>query len=367
MFAIGTAFGILVTVGYFFARKYYLRWRIKNMFNNPQGLKRHTKGGASSNTALRKAGQRKTDKDQDASNAQMESARCEERESKMAEVLGEMRELVLRLTEIIASTDSASGEAAVRFDQARRALEHLGNASDTDIAEVKHIVLTEIDRMVKSNEVLKKQLVKAQTGITSQKEEIDRLKTRARMDTLTQLANRSAFDEKLRDVFFQWRHLRVVFSLLMMDVDNFKNINDTYGHVHGDRILSDIAAKIQECIRDEDFAARYGGEEFAIVFPDTPAEEALAVGTRIRENVERSVFHIEGNQIRVTISGGISQSGMAWTAQDIIDVADKALYVSKSKGRNRITLSEDRIKESWTTGEGPISMPEVDSDEQPAL
>ena len=362
MFAIGVASGIVLTVGYLALRKMYMRWRIKNMFANPQALKKHSPKAASSssNTAVRKAGGRKGDAE--ASGCEADKALILERESKMAEVLNEMRELVLRLTEIIASTDSASGVASERFVQARSALEHLGDV-DVDIAEVKHILLSEIDRMVKTNEVLKRQLVKAQTGITSQKEEIDRLKTRAHMDTLTQLSNRAAFDERLQEAFFQWRHFQVAFSLLMMDVDNFKQINDTHGHVQGDRILSEIAEKIKECIRDEDFAARYGGEEFAIVFPDTPAEEALAVGTRIRENVERSVFQAEGNQLRITISGGISQSGMAFTPQDIIDVADKALYVSKSKGRNRITLSEDRIKESWTTGEGPISLPDVQSSE----
>lgn len=367
-FVLGTATGIVLVVGYLILRRAYMRRRHKNMFNNPQALRKYSPkapgaaGSSAGGTAVRsKTGIRRNDRD-GGPQGEQEKTQAEEREAKMYEMLGEMRELVLRLTDIIANTDSASGDASVRFEQARKALENLGDDSDVDIAEVKFILLSEIDRMVKTNEVLKRQLDTAHTGITNQKQEIDKLKTKASMDTLTQLANRAAFDERLQEVFFQWRHMQVVFSLLMLDVDHFKQINDTHGHVHGDRILNEIAGKIKECIRDVDFAARYGGEEFAIVFPDTPAEEALAVGTRIRETVERSYFQVDNNQIRITISGGISQSGMAFTAKDIVDVADKALYTSKNKGRNRITLSEDRIKESWTSGEGPISaIPGIES------
>lgn len=355
----GIGLGVLLTVIYIALRGVYMRRLRKGMFN----VKKFAPKPVSSNTAVKGPVPRRGDK----TGPDTKKITLDERESKMSEVLSEMLELILRLAEIVVSTDSASGDAGLCFEQARKALENLDEDSENEIRELKNVLLSEIDNVVKSNGLLKQQLVKAQTGITNQKEEIDKLKTKAQMDTLTQLFNRAAFDDRLREVFLKWRHLREVFSLLMMDVDHFKQINDNYGHVHGDRILGEIAGKIKECIRDEDFAARYGGEEFAIILPDTPAEEALAVGTRIRETVERTHFVIEALPLKITVSGGIAQSGMAWTVQDMIDVADKALYISKNKGRNRITLGEDRIKEPWTTGEGTVGAPKLPVVDAPEL
>ncbi|MCC8189023.1 MAG: diguanylate cyclase [Planctomycetes bacterium] len=296
--------------------------------------------------AKRKPDSRKTD----------DKSSLEARESKLAEILAELRELMLRLTEIIATTNNATGEVSENFEKAKKTLENLEADPTANLGQLKNVILSEIDKMVKSNEELKQQLQQAQSGINTQKQEIDQLKSKVKVDTLTRLLNRAAFDEVLKSVFIKWRRTREVFSLLMLDVDHFKQINDSYGHIHGDRLLMEIAIKIRENTRDRDFPARYGGEEFAVIFPDTAADEALVIGTRIREAIERTHFQVDHNPIRITISGGIAQSGVCPTPLDLIDVADKALYRSKELGRNRITLGEDKIKESWTSGQGKITI-----------
>lgn len=302
---------------------------------------------SSTKVVARKSSTRIDSSGDDAARSEMK-----ERENRLAEMLAEMRELILRLTEIVATADTASGEASARFEQARRTLDNLDLDGDAGLTELKTVLLTEIDKVVKTNETLKRQLVVAQTGIATQKKEIEELKTSVRVDNLTQLPNRAAFDERLREVMYKVKRLREVFCLLMLDIDFFKKVNDTYGHVNGDRILKEIAAKIKESIRLDDFAARYGGEEFAVILPDTPTEEALAVAERMRDAIKAAPFELDGKPLTVTISGGLAQCREECEPEELIRIADKALYQSKSKGRNRITLGGDKIKEPWTTGEG---------------
>lgn len=346
---VGFAGGMVLAVAINMFRKAYIRRRMKRMFDNAPIIRKYQKkpSGETSTSKSSKMGP-----GPDTRKRIKEKKALDERESKVSEMLAEMRALILHLTDIISQTNSVTGEASERFDAAKKVLENLDADPDADLRQVKFILLSEVNKMVKSNATLKKQLVKAQTGMSNQKLEIDKLKTKAHIDTLTQLNNRSALDDKLRQMHAGWKHMQDVFAILMLDIDHFKKLNDTHGHVHGDRILGEIAAKIREAIRDKDFAARYGGEEFVVVFPDTPAEEALLVGTRIRESIERNHFQVDGNPLRITISGGIAQSWFGWAPVDIIDVADKALYKSKHMGRNRITLGEDRIKESYTSNSG---------------
>lgn len=348
----GVAIGIAGSLAANALRKAYIRRRIRRMWEKTPLIRKLVSSSGTPGTQVVKKRQRKNDGKTDKI---LKKETLEEREAKLSDMLGEMRELILHLTEIIARTNSATGEASERFDEAKLALEHLEmDAEDSDISlsHVRFLLLTEIDRMVQSNATLKKQLVAAETGIHRQKQEIDKLKTKARIDPLTQLFNRAAFDDLIQEAFNNWKRSREVFSLLMLDVDHFKDINDTHGHLHGDRILKEIAGKIREGVRDKDYASRYGGEEFAVILSDTQSEEALAVGTRIREAIERSHFQVDSNPLHITISGGIAQAGTSNSAVDIIDIADKALYRSKKRGRNRITLGEDTIRESWTSGEG---------------
>ena len=133
-------------------------------------------------------------------------------------------------------------------------------------------------------------------------------------------------------------------SILMIDIDFFKNINDTYGHAAGDIVLEEVAKIIKSCTRNADTAARYGGEEFVVMLNNTSASAALAVAARIRKSVEEKSSMYDGKKINVTISIGVSSYNFDLeSAKSIVERADKALYESKQNGRNRVTLSKNNL------------------------
>ena len=133
-------------------------------------------------------------------------------------------------------------------------------------------------------------------------------------------------------------------SILMIDIDFFKNINDTYGHAAGDIVLEDVAKMIKSCTRNADTAARYGGEEFVVMLNNTSASAAMAVAERIRKSVEEKSIMYDGKKINVTISIGVSSYNFDLeSAKSIVERADKALYESKQNGRNRVTLSKNNL------------------------
>jgi len=131
-----------------------------------------------------------------------------------------------------------------------------------------------------------------------------------------------------------------VFSLVMMDVDKFKNVNDTYGHQAGDNVLMTFSAIIRSVLRKTDFCGRYGGEEFLIVLTETDLKEAKVFAERIRVCVEDSFFPDLGLDSRVTVSVGLAQHRTKEDIEKTISRADEALYRAKNKGRNRVEFSE---------------------------
>ncbi|MGI5068092.1 diguanylate cyclase DgcA [Treponema denticola] len=133
-------------------------------------------------------------------------------------------------------------------------------------------------------------------------------------------------------------------SILMIDIDFFKNINDTYGHAAGDIVLEEVAKIIKSCTRNADTAARYGGEEFVVMLNNTSASAAMAVAERIRKSVEEKSIMYDGKKINVTISIGVSSYNFDLeSAKSIVERADKALYESKQNGRNHVTLSKNNL------------------------
>lgn len=162
-----------------------------------------------------------------------------------------------------------------------------------------------------------------------------RLASLASTDGLTGLKNHRAFQERLAESFVQSRRDHRPLSLLLVDVDNFKRFNDTYGHPAGDEVLKRVASTLQSAARASDFVARYGGEEFVLLLPETDGDEAVQVAERVRQMVQ----HQQWEQQEITVSIGAASLQTNTAAPSIlVDEADKALYLSKAKGRNRFTL-----------------------------
>ncbi len=157
-------------------------------------------------------------------------------------------------------------------------------------------------------------------------------------DELTQTYNYRYFSRKLDEEKRRAFRYNMPLSLVMVDIDYFKKLNDTYGHENGNRVLRQLSSIIKSCIRDVDIFARYGGEEFAIILPQTNKEEAGYIGERIRSRVDETEFLLEGvPPVRVTVSVGIScfpENGRS--PQQLVKIADQALYKAKGDGRNLV-------------------------------
>jgi two-component system, cell cycle response regulator len=159
------------------------------------------------------------------------------------------------------------------------------------------------------------------------------------LDGLTQLHNRRSLWEFLdREIARAHRHERPL-SFLLFDIDHFKRINDSHGHLAGDRVIERVASIISRSSREEDLAARYGGEEFALVLPEMTAEEAVQLADGIRLHVEAESFEVGGITHRVTISGGLSSLRREQSREELVSIADAQLYQAKLRGRNRICMA----------------------------
>ncbi|MHC1786749.1 MAG: GGDEF domain-containing protein [Christensenellales bacterium] len=154
----------------------------------------------------------------------------------------------------------------------------------------------------------------------------------AAIDGLTNIANQRALIDYLKDAIAnpQWKSIPL--SIAFFDIDDFKKVNDTKGHLYGDKVLADVAAIIKRSIRDTDFAGRYGGEEFMVVFLNADLHAASSVAQRIRRSIEHE---LSNDEVSVTISGGVKQYE-GESLSDFIRAADVCLYAAKMNGKNRI-------------------------------
>jgi diguanylate cyclase (GGDEF)-like protein len=168
-----------------------------------------------------------------------------------------------------------------------------------------------------------------------------RMQRLATVDGLTNLFNHRFFRDQLRTEFQRAIRYQKKMSLIMIDIDDFKSYNDTYGHLAGDRVLSETARTIRSAVRDIDFVARYGGEEFALILPEVHATSGVIVADKIRKAVEsQTLISEEGESIgQITISCGVTDNSGTATPEELIDRADKALYWVKRNGRNMVRLA----------------------------
>ncbi|PKO14478.1 MAG: hypothetical protein CVU39_14585 [Chloroflexi bacterium HGW-Chloroflexi-10] len=186
------------------------------------------------------------------------------------------------------------------------------------------------------NQTLQEQLVE------QERQRVD-LEQQAITDPLTGLLNRRHFSSMVANELLQAAQYGKAVSMIVMDVDHFKMVNDSYGHLVGDQVLSSLAHILRQELRQRDVVWRYGGEEFVILLPHTGCEHARMVADRLREQVADHVFLAGRQQVQITISMGVAcsagQSDMI--VESLFDRADKALFVSKQKGRNLVSTWED--------------------------
>jgi diguanylate cyclase (GGDEF)-like protein len=192
-------------------------------------------------------------------------------------------------------------------------------------------LLLRLQRVIREREYARKQKIL-----------LEKLEKLAITDGLTKLYNSRYFFRQLRNEINRSNRYHHPLALMLMDIDHFKDYNDTFGHLEGDKVLVEIGRIIQSCLRRMDSGYRYGGEEFTIILPETTVEEAFSVAPRIQEALQKTTFSPHSNrQITVTVSIGVTQYQPNEEISEFVQRADKAMYISKRKGRNTISALFD--------------------------
>ena len=216
-------------------------------------------------------------------------------------------------------------------------------SDDSSLQEIR-IVISEIIDKTKTlgqfGKSVRGKLKETTQALETLKKDFELVKTEANLDFLTGVANRKLFENTLDEMLGETEASRDRrLSLLMIDIDRFKNFNDEHGHLIGDEVLRFVARKIKEMIKGRDMVARFGGEEFAVILPDTPFEGAQAVAENIRIFFSTTSLKAKTSSKTlgsITVSIGIASYRPGGTPEELIQQADHALYAAKEAGRNRI-------------------------------
>lgn len=249
------------------------------------------------------------------------------------------------IEQVMAMIDAAAGSANSYTESLADMSEKIGNSKDREglRAIVESLVQT-AKEMEASNQKLEERLNASKQEIDALQENLEAVRTESLTDPLTQLANRKFFDASLEHAITDARAKNEPLSLMLTDIDHFKNFNDSFGHLTGDQVLRLVAMSVKQNVKGQDTAARYGGEEFAIILPNTVLRSAITVADHIRravmtkELMKRSTGEHLG---RVTISIGVATLHKGDTIQALIERTDNCLYAAKRHGRNRVMCETD--------------------------
>jgi len=187
---------------------------------------------------------------------------------------------------------------------------------------------------------LNDRLSKMESELQSAQEQLSKSQAKAMVDSLTKLPNRGAYDAYIEKEYQRYVRYGGNLSLIVCDVDKFKNINDSYGHQAGDKVLQLISRQVKKGTRQTDLLARYGGEEFVVILPNSDSQAALQVAEKIRQEVAKCPFHFKGQRVQITLSCGVASFSEGMSHEEVFERADKALYQAKEKGRNQSIVAQ---------------------------
>jgi diguanylate cyclase len=211
------------------------------------------------------------------------------------------------------------------------------------LQEVVTLAKENTKHVMKHNKTLEVALEKSTVEIERLRHDLEQVKKESLTDSLTGISNRKAFDAEIQREIRDAIEDGSTFSLLMLDIDHFKEFNDTYGHQVGDQVLRLVGKSLTDGIKGRDFAARYGGEEFVIILPETELTHAVAVANNLRKHVSAKeiINRNSGDKLgRITLSVGVTEFSGDETAEEVIERADSALYTAKHGGRNQVAAAQ---------------------------
>ena len=246
--------------------------------------------------------------------------------------------LTARLTDALKQlqtlADDIGTEAVGHAEQVKAVAQSLSNAAEADVDKLHQALIEGMTQIATANSRLQSQLTDVETRLEEQSQQLETQLADSRLDALTSVSNRRAFEEELTRRLAEWRRRPAPISILLVDIDHFKKINQARGEAVGDAVLRDVARVLQAVLREMDFLARYGGEEFAVILPATTLRDARRAAQRSLEAVANHNFEYDHESVEVTISLGLAEVVPGDDVETIVRRADEALYLSKAAGRN---------------------------------
>ena len=266
---------------------------------------------------------------------QMEAkGRALQAQEQMREMLATFIERLAQMTEVT-SVHHGRMEESARLIERARSMEEIAPVLKEVVGATRG--MAEAFRNTHDElRVMREKMQTTEAEIVKLHEELDTLSTQARHDTLTGALNRKGLDEALARELAEVRRKELPLCVSLLDVDNFKKLNDSKGHATGDAALAHLAAVTRESMRPHDTLARYGGEEFVILMPDTRLAQGIEAMMRLQRELTRRFFLAGNDKIVITFSAGVAQLAPGEEAQDAIVRADQAMYLAKRAGKNRV-------------------------------
>jgi diguanylate cyclase len=247
--------------------------------------------------------------------------------------------MLLLLQELGSWTSEYSGNVSDYQAQLGQLREQVRTGAHPGQTENRVVVL--LQQIMQSNEQLQDRLDAAERQLEKQTQQIECYLTEARTDGLTGLFNRRAFDQKLEEMFVAYRGGGRSFVVVLIDIDHFKSINDSYGHPAGDHVLQQLASVLRTELDHAVIVARFGGEEFAAIM-DGPLRIAAERMNEVRKAIEKHRMEADNTQLEITISVGLSEPRDDIVVSPLLRRTDEALYAAKNIGRNRVYYHDGR-------------------------
>jgi len=236
---------------------------------------------------------------------------------------------------VLSNLEMLATELAVDVDGHQSRMEEIGDALEEDGTQNLENVNSAVDQIIQATSNMQEKICSVEKRLDEQTAQVEKHAKLAGKDELTELPNRRTFDKELRRLHQEYLKHKKPFSLLMIDVDYFKKINDQHGHQVGDAVLNQLGKLLASQVRDNDIAARYGGEEFAMLLPFTSDFDAKLIAERIRKACSTKGLRAKEKKHRITISVGVSAVMPDTATESIVQRADQALYAAKNAGRDR--------------------------------
>jgi diguanylate cyclase len=257
------------------------------------------------------------------------------------EAQDEMRKMLATFIERLSHMTQSTGVFQEQLEESARQIESAKTLAD--IAPVLKEVIGATRAIAKDTQSTREELnaMREQAGSTQAEiaklhQELDRVSAEARHDPLTGALNRKGLDEALERELSTVRRKETPLCMALLDIDNFKKLNDTLGHAKGDEALNHLASVARECMRPQDTLARFGGEEFVILLPDTPLDRGIDAMTRLQRELTKRFFMAGTEKVLITFSAGVAQLNSDEPGMDAIRRADQAMYLAKRSGKNRV-------------------------------